>query len=83
MKFEAPEKSKKEFSEKQKNIENAQLYSAFGSDFIKQFTEIPKDINLNIKLKKKSFESYMDKVILSKKKTDYIILPGYLTCQNH
>jgi hypothetical protein len=73
---------KKNPKSKSKKIEKLSMFVAFGYEFIRNFTEIPQELSLNIKLKRKSFENYIDKVLLSSKKNDYLILPGYLTCEN-
>ena len=58
-----------------KKPERAKLFSCFGEEFIRYFTEIPEGLQLQPTLSRFEFEQYMQKVLVSDQALTYLVLP--------
>lgn len=63
-----------------KKIEDIGLYSCTGNDFIKYFTQIPDGLTLTCQLSLFEFEQYINKVLVSDLKRNYLVLPIWMQC---
>lgn len=71
---------------KNQKLEKIQMLTCSRAQLVARFTEIKNNINLNLKLDKKTFESYIQKVLAGTSQDGeslYSLLPGWLQGHNH
>lgn len=67
---------------RKRKMRQTQLFSAFGYNFIRLFTEIPRRLHLSTKLTKTSFHHYIDKVLSPQRRRGYLVLPAFIRCDD-
>lgn len=65
-----------------KKLERVQLLTCSKAQLVSRFSQIRENLGLNMKLKRKDFEGYVDKVLRSENKSTYSLLPGWLQGNN-